>query len=316
MLTFNRLVLAGLFGASLASLGGASAWAFDGTQVAPDRFENVAPLLPGNSVITTGPAVAPNPLFPQRSSALPANRPGRQSAPLYHDIGDAIQQGVRDYKAGEKLKAADALEYAASEGSLAAQWKLGRMYADGDGVDHDDYRAFQYFSKMADSNADISPDSRFAPAVAKAFVALGTYYLAGIADTPIKANPNRAHELFHYAAAYFADPDGQYNLGRLYLDGPLGQKDARRAAQWLNLSAEKGHIYAMATLGNLLIEGGDGVPRQVPKGLMWLDLARSKADAKRDVWVFNVADLAFQRATDEQKAMAQRFLAQQVAGRK
>ena len=315
MLIFNRVAFAVFVGVSIAASGSASVWAFDGTQVAPDRFEHAAPLLPGNPVITTGPVIAPNPLFPQRSSALPAGR-GRQTAPLYHDIGDAIQQGVRDYKAGEKLKAADALEYAASEGSLAAQWKLGRMYADGDGVDHDDYRAFQYFSKMADSNADISPDSRSAPAVAKAFVALGTYYLSGIADTPVKSNPTRAHELFHYAAAYFADPDGQYNLGRLYLDGPLGQKDARRAAQWLNLSAEKGHVYAMATLGNLLMEGGDGVPRQVPKGLMWLDLARTKADARRDVWVFNVADLAFQRATDEQKALAQRFLSQQVAGRK
>ena len=271
-----------------------AAFAFDGTQVAPDRFENAAPLLAGPP--------------PAARRAAPSG--------LYHDIGDAIQQGVRDYKAGEKLKAADALEYAASEGSLAAQWKLGRMYADGDGVDHDDLRAFQYFSKLADSNADISPDSRQAPAVAKAFVALGVYYLNGIPNTPVKANPNRAHELFHYAAAYFADPDGQYNLGRLYLDGAFGDRDARRAAQWLNLSAEKGHIYAMAVLGNILVDGSGGVPRQVPKGLMWLQMAKVKADPKRDVWVFNLADLAFQRATDDQKALAQRFLSQQVAGTK
>ena len=271
-------------------------FAFDGTQVAPDQFETASPLLPG------GVSAAPS-----------LSRRGAASG-LYHDVGDAIQQGVRDYKAGEKLKAADALEYAAGEGSLAAQWKLGRMYADGDGVDRDDYRAFQYFSKLADSNADISPDSRQAPAVSKAFVALGLYYLNGISGTPVRANPARAHELFRYAAAYFADPDGQYNLGRLYLDGALGEKDARRAAQWLNLSAEKGHVYSMAILGNLLIDGSSGVPRQVPKGLMWLQFARIKADPKRDAWVMNLADLAFQRATDEQKALAQRFAAQQLAG--
>ena len=252
MQTFSRIMIAGL-AASLQFGGFDATFAFDGTQVAPDRFESSAPLLPS-------PSGQSSQIF-QRSTGL------RKVSPLYHDIGDAIQQGVRDYKAGEKLKAADALEYAASEGSLAAQWKLGRMYADGDGVDHDDYRAFKYFSQMADSNADINPDSRLAPAVAKAFVALGSYYMVGIADTPIKANPARAHELFHYAAAYFADPDGQYNLGRLYLEGLLGQKDAKRAAQWLNLSAEKGHIYAMAMLGNLLIDGADGIPQQVPKGL-------------------------------------------------
>ncbi len=295
---------------SIAGSSGDSAWAFDGSQAAPDRFESSASILPGGS------SGQPSPLFQSRGANAPSSRSARQAAPVYNNVGDAIQQGVRDYKAGEKLKAADALEYAASEGNLAAQWKLGRMYADGDGVDHDDYRAFQYFSKVADRNADISPESRFAPAVSKAFVALGAYYCDGIAGTPIKANPRRAHELFHYAAAYFADSDGQYNLGRLYLEGKLGEKDARRAAQWLNLSAEKGHVYAMAILGNLLINGADGVPRQVPKGLMWLELANSKADIKRDGWVLSMADIARQRATDEQKALAQRFLAQQVAGKK
>ena len=304
-----RILLTCVLAVPFGALGGTASQAFDGTQVAPDHVDAPTPLqgTPGQGTLGQG-------TLGQGTSGQGSR--ARQASPLYHGIGDAIQQGVRDYKAGEKLKAADALEYAASEGSLAAQWKLGRMYADGDGVDHDDYRAFQYFSKMADSNADISSDSRFAPAVAKAFVALGTYYLTGIANTPVKADPERAHELFHYAAAYFADPDGQYNLGRLYLNGPLGQTDARRAAQWLNLSAEKGHVYAMATLGNLLVEGGAGVPRQVPKGLMWLEMARGKADAKRDIWVMDIAELAFKHATDEQKALAQRFVNQQVAGRR
>src|SRR5271154_5487084 len=35
-------------------------------------------------------------------------------------------------------KALTALEYAADQGQLAAQWKVGRMYAVGDGVPQDD----------------------------------------------------------------------------------------------------------------------------------------------------------------------------------
>ena len=32
-----------------------------------------------------------------------------------------------------------------------AQWKLGRMYADGDGITQDDLKAFEYFSGIADT---------------------------------------------------------------------------------------------------------------------------------------------------------------------
>ena len=50
---------------------------------------------------------------------------------------------------GDKAKAFTALQYAADQGHLAAQWKVGRMYAAGDGVPHDDLRAFNYFSQIA-----------------------------------------------------------------------------------------------------------------------------------------------------------------------
>jgi TPR repeat protein len=290
MPTFNRITSFGwLASVLLLCAGGSASFAFDGTETGTVELQPIAPSLPVPGAIQRG-------------------RPHR-----FSNVGDALQQGWHDLQAGEKQKAADALEYAAGEGNVAAQWKLGRMYADGDGVDHDDYRAFQYFSKMADMHADISPESMFAPAVAKAFVALGTYYLSGIPNTPIVANPARARELFYYAAAYFADSDGQYYLGRLYLDGTPEPKDPRRAAQWLNLSAEKGHIYAMAVLGNMLVQGAEGIQKQVPKGLMWLEMAKLKADPKRDVWVLNMYDLAQTRASDEQKALAERFKRQQLA---
>src|SRR5882724_6641528 len=39
------------------------------------------------------------------------------------------------------------LQYAAEGGHPVAQWKLGRMYADGDGVTQNDLQAFDYFSR-------------------------------------------------------------------------------------------------------------------------------------------------------------------------
>ena len=105
---------------------------------------------------------------------------------------------MRDYNAGNKLGAARALEYAAGQGHALALWKLGRMYADGDGVPHDDLKAFEYFSKIADENAEESPHSPNASVVASAFVALGTYFLDGIKGTYVKPDAARAHEMFRY----------------------------------------------------------------------------------------------------------------------
>ena len=162
---------------------------------------------------------------------------------------------MRDYNAGDKRGAVQALEYAATQGHSLALWKLGRMYAEGDGVQADDLKAFEYFSKLADQNADESPDSPNAGVVASAFVALGTYFLDGIKGTYVTANPTRAHEMFHYAASYFSDPNAQYNLARLYLDGHGVETDPRQAARWFNLAAEKGHHPSQALLGHLLMNG-------------------------------------------------------------
>src|SRR5437868_8673429 len=50
-----------------------------------------------------------------------------------------------------------ALQYAAEGGHPIAQWKLGRMYADGNGVAQDDVRAFEDFSGIASPEAGDRP---------------------------------------------------------------------------------------------------------------------------------------------------------------
>src|SRR6266851_2354703 len=64
-----------------------------------------------------------------------------------------------------------ALQYAAEGGHPIAQWKLGRMYADGNGVAQDDLRAFEYFSRIVGAHAEDSPSAPQAAIVANAFVA-------------------------------------------------------------------------------------------------------------------------------------------------
>ena len=107
---------------------------------------------------------------------------------------DAFRSGAQALKVGETDKAITSLQYAAENGHALAQWKLGRMYADGDGVPHDDLRAFEYFRRIVDGHGDDSqPQGRF---VANAFVALGHYYRDGIPNSSVKADPNRARAPF------------------------------------------------------------------------------------------------------------------------
>ena len=143
----------------------------------------------------------------------------------YRSARDALRTGVREYNAGDKEGAARALEYAAGQGHALALWKLGRMYAEGDGVPHDDLKAFEFFSRIADDTTDDGPDAQNSGVVASAFTALGAYFLDGIKGTYVRANPERAYDMFNYAASYFGDPNAQYNLARLYLDGKLPLDD-------------------------------------------------------------------------------------------
>src|SRR6195952_5749842 len=177
----------------------------------------------------------------------------------------------------------NSLQYAAEGGHPVAQWKLGRMYADGDGVIQDDVRAFEYFSRIANAHAEDSPSAPQAAIVANAFVALGRYYLNGIPNSKIKVDTERAREMFSYAASYFGNADAQYDLARLYLKGIGAPRDTKYGARWLGLAAQKGQHQAQALLGQMLFNG-DQLPRQAARGLMWLTLARDNAGPD-DVWI-------------------------------
>lgn len=207
-----------------------------------------------------------------------------------------------------------ALQYAAEGGHPAAQWKLGRMYADGIDVPRDDLRAFEYFSKIANQHAEDSPAAPQASIVANAFVALGRYYSAGIANTRVKADPARAREMFSYAASYFGNAEAQYDLARMYLNGVGTQRDPKYGARWLGLAAQKGQHQAQALLGQMLFNG-DHLQRQAARGLMWLTLAQENATPD-EAWIHESYNTALEKASDDDRAMALQMLQRWVQGRK
>lgn len=207
------------------------------------------------------------------------------------------------------------LQYAAEGGHPIAQWKLGRMYANGDGVTQDDLRAFEYFSRIANAHAEDSPSAPQAAIVANAFVALGRYYLNGIPNSKVKPDTERAREMFSYAASYFGNADAQYDLARLYLKTPdASRDDFRYGARWLGLAAQKGQHQAQALLGQMLFNG-DRLPPQRARGLMWLTLARDSA-LPDEAWIKESYNRAIAKASDDDRAMALQMLEHWVQGKR
>jgi hypothetical protein len=260
----------------------APAFGFDGSPVNPD-----API----AVVSPQSAAVPAPVLKRAASPAAAVAAAAPASPL------------------------SSLHYAAEGGHPIAQWKLGRMYADGDGVAQDDLRAFDYFSRIANQHAEDNPSAPQATIVAKAFVALGRYYLSGIPNSKIKSDPDRAREMFSYAASYFGNADAQYDLARLYLrNAGASRDDFRYGTRWLGLAAQKGQHQAQALLGQMLFNG-DQMPPQKARGLMWLTLARDSA-LPDETWIKESYNKAIAKASDNDRAMALQMLEHWVQGRR
>ncbi len=222
----------------------------------------------------------------------------------------ALQAGIEGYRSGgNTADAIEALKYAASRGEALAQWKLAQIYAHGDGVPRDDLKAYDYFSQIAADYDEDNPDRRDLAIVSSAFVALGNYNLNGVADSKLRPDPQRALQMFQFAATTFGDANAQYSLARMHLEGAGVDKDGREAIRWLFLAADKGHLQAEALLGQTLFSGRDGMQPQRARGLMWLTLAREAAiDSKKDKWIIDLYDNAVASANDADRQDALKYL--------
>jgi len=251
------------------AIGLSPAISFDGTRTPGDA--TVAVPLPGSPVnrsaddLGSATPLAPVPLPPGAIGP-------RQAAPSPYE---AFRSGTQALRQGRTDQAIAELEYAAEQGVPGAIWKLGRMYADGDGVAKDKARAYEYFRRLTMMYGDDSSDVPHARFVANAFVTLGQYYLDGLP-------------------------------GVLYLFAEGAQQDAIQAARWLRLSAEKGDHRAQALLGEMLFRG-DQISRQAARGLFWLILAKDSAGPDEG-WITEMYSSAIAKANEGDRTLAHKYL--------
>src|SRR5271167_869335 len=103
------------------------------------RFIRAVLIAPGAIIIQLTPALA---LDGSDASA-------QKSVPKSFTSGqEALRVGEEDLRAGNMEASVAALTYAAESGQTIARWKLGQMYAEGDGVPSDASKAYYYFNKL------------------------------------------------------------------------------------------------------------------------------------------------------------------------
>lgn len=200
--------------------------------------------------------------------------------------------GFSAYQKGNKEQALQAYRDASEQGQIGATWKLGRMYAEGDGVTQDDYEAYKYFSEVV--RRGVEPGSREETFVGDAYAELGRYAAVGIPGTPVQQDLTLAQEYYARAATY-GSAVGQFELGREYLEQSKEQPGRLTlAARWLKLAARNGHEGARAILGDLLFRSG-----KVVDGLAMMTAALERAAPSDRAWIQPLQEEAF-AVTDEQ----------------
>ena len=101
------------------------------------------------------------------------------------------------------------------------------------------------------------------------------------------------------AAANYRNPNAQFEMGKMFLDGDGVKRSVRQAGRWLQLAAEKGHAGAQATLGNLLFQSG-----KVVRGLAMMTAALERAAPSDKAWIRGMQEEAFAIAPEADRRTA------------
>ncbi|KEC54560.1 tetratricopeptide repeat protein [Bartonella koehlerae] len=213
-----------------------------------------------------------------------------------------FKRGMSAYKNGQINQAISALRCAANMGHIGANWKLGHIYADGDGVPEDDYKAYNFFAYIVEKGADLGSENE--SYVSDSLVKLAGYIKKGIPQSPVKSNPSYATRLYMQAAMNYGNSKAQYYLGQIFLKGEGREKNLVQAARWFQLSARKGNPPAQAMLGNMLFQAGKTVC-----GVAMLTAAYEKANPKDRDWIGPMQERAFSACDEFERSRAMSLVA-------
>jgi len=216
-------------------------------------------------------------LWAPGSLAHAAGNSMRSLAEEYSTAEDAFRDGRVDI-------GVQALERAASQGSLHAMLRLGNIYREGKLVAKDELKACELYSGAAERNARLDKFYAGAHLVAEAFRRVGMCYAKGLPAPGWEKNVSMAADLFHQAGVMLDDPIALYELGKLYLSSDGQMYNPAIAARHLEAAARKRYAPAQALLGSLMWEGKLIKQRQA-SGLALLILGKEAAAPEDRGWI-------------------------------
>ena len=201
--------------------------------------------------------------------------------------------GVEAYRRGDYATALREFRPLAARGDPVAQFNLGIMYDNGEGVPEDDREAVFWWRKAAEQG------------IANAQYNLGVMYGdgKGVLEDDIQA------VYWYRQAAEQGVAKAQYNLGFMYDTGKGVLEDDIQAVYWYRQAAEQGHAMAQSNLG-IMYGNGEGVPEDDIQAYAWFNLAAAQGLESAE----KSRALARQRMTPAQIAEAQK-ISRQLAAR-
>ena len=153
-------------------------------------------------------------------------------------IGELFYYGIS--VTTDKSKAAEYFHAAhQNSGDSIAQYKLGVMYLEGDGVSKDEAAGRKFLELSSEQG------------VSAAFKQLSEVYRKG------KGVPVDLTKAFAYAktgAEYVDDVDATYQYAEMLLNGEGTEKNIALAIDWFDRAIQLGHCKAQCALGNVLAE--------------------------------------------------------------
>ncbi|MES2036288.1 MAG: tetratricopeptide repeat protein [Pseudomonadota bacterium] len=176
---------------------------------------------------------------------------------------DDFSDGVSYYEQGDFTSALESFKTAATKGNADAQFNLGLMFLNGEGVAQDYKQALSWFEQSA-----IKGNVR-------AQVNLGRMYAKG---KGMLSNHGIAASWFRKAADQ-GYADAQYSLGILYVTGTGVARDYNKARELFQQAANQSNASAQYQLGLLYLKGR-GVTANLVEAYKWLSLAGDYDDSE------------------------------------
>ena len=152
---------------------------------------------------------------------------------------------------------------AAEQGDAEAQFNLGGLYADGDGVPQDDKQAVDWYRKAAEQGYADAQNN------------LGVMYAKG---RGVPQDDKQAAEWYKKAAEQ-GDAYAQASLSVKYAYGEGVPQDDKQAVEWCIKAAGQGYAGAQTLLGAMYSEGR-GIPQDDKQAVEWYRKAAEQGDAE------------------------------------